>query len=204
VTPEHDAIVLAGGRGRRLGGASKPDVILAGRRLIDRALDAAAGARRVVVVAPAGVAPEGVLVTLEDPPGGGPVAGLAAGLAALPEGPPLVLVLACDVPRAARAVRALAAAFGSPAAEAADGVVVVDPDGRVQPLLGFYRRERLEAALDRLAGDGGIRGASMRRLLEHLRLAPVVDRAGDALDVDTWSDLDRAERAERGPISPPP
>jgi hypothetical protein len=44
----------------------------------------------------------------------------------------------------------------------------------------------------------------MRRLLEHLRLAPVVDRAGDALDVDTWSDLDRAERAERGPISPPP
>ena len=79
-----DAVVLAGGTARRLGGVSKPDVELAGRRLLDHALAATAGARRVVVVAPASVAvPDGVTRTLEDPPHGGPVAGLAAGLAAL-------------------------------------------------------------------------------------------------------------------------
>ena len=84
-----DLIVLAGGRGSRLGGTVKPAVDVAGRTLLSRVLDARALARRVVVVGPASahaaVGPEttGVLWTLEDPPFGGPVAGIAAGLAAL-------------------------------------------------------------------------------------------------------------------------
>lgn len=100
----YDAVVLAGGRARRLGGVSKPDVAVGGRRLLDRTLEATVGAREVVVVGPAEVAPPGVRVTREDPPGGGPVAGLAAGLAALPDGAAWVLVLACDLPRVAGAV----------------------------------------------------------------------------------------------------
>src|SRR5690606_12798035 len=108
----HDAVVLAGGTGRRLGGALKPQVTVRGRRLLDHVLDATAGARRVVVVAPQTVpVPDGVVRTLENPPHGGPVAGIAAGLHALGvEAAPLVLVLACDLPGAARAVPRLLAA----------------------------------------------------------------------------------------------
>jgi len=134
-----DLIVLAGGRGNRLGGAVKPAVDVAGRTLLSRVLDARARARRVVVVGPAearaaaGRETTGVLWTLEDPPFGGPVAGIAAGLAALaraeaaPETPPeagagatapepaeWLLVLACDLPWAADAANTLVAALAGP------------------------------------------------------------------------------------------
>lgn len=226
--PAHDALVLAGGRARRLDGASKPDVLLGGRRLIDRVLDAAVGARRVAVVGPAEVAPPGVLVTLEDPPSGGPVAGIAAGLAALSPGADLVLLLACDVPHAAPSVDALFAALaagvppmdavGSPgevevrdasggSAEggsaggpaeldgaALDGAALVDDDGRLQPLVGLYRRASLDAALATLSAAGGVRNAPVHRLLDLLRLVRVPDPRGDGLDIDTWDDLASAER----------
>ncbi|MEE6288681.1 NTP transferase domain-containing protein [Georgenia sp. MJ173] len=142
----HDAIVLAGGTGRRLGGASKPALMLHGRRLLDHALTATAGARSVAVVAPDTIAvPDGVLRTLEDPPHGGPVAGIAAGLAALDRAAqaaargsaPLTLVLACDIPGAASAVpRLLARAVSHP--DAAEAIsTLVGSRGRVDnPALG--------------------------------------------------------------------
>src|SRR4029079_9730524 len=86
-TVRFDAVVLAGGRGRRLGGPSKPEVVVGGRALLDHALAAVAAADRVVVVGPSGLARPGIPRVLEDPPDGGPVAGLAAGLAYLaPDG----------------------------------------------------------------------------------------------------------------------
>src|SRR5690606_5906742 len=109
-------VVLAGGGAVRLGGVSKPDVRLHGRRLLDIVLEAgAACAPRVVVAPPTVAVPPGVLRTLEDPPHGGPVAGIAAGLAALREHPraaevPDVLFLACDLPGAAELVAPLLAA----------------------------------------------------------------------------------------------
>ncbi len=177
---------------------SKPEVLVAGRRLIDRTLEAAGGARRVVVVGPSAVAPPGAITTLEIPPDGGPVAGIAAGLAALGPGSAHVLVLACDVPRAAGAVDSL---FGALAADAesdaavggADGAVLVDAQGRRQPLVGIYRRASLDVALDVLASGGGVRNASVRRLLDGLTLVDVPDIGGYAVDVDTWEDLVRAE-----------
>ncbi|WP_166790849.1 molybdenum cofactor guanylyltransferase [Cryobacterium mannosilyticum] len=87
--PAVDLIVLAGGRGSRLGGTFKPAVEVAGRSLLARVLDARALARRVVVVGPdaardaAGPQPVPLIWALEDPPFGGPVAGIVAGLAAL-------------------------------------------------------------------------------------------------------------------------
>ncbi|GAB3162627.1 hypothetical protein GCM10027059_15680 [Myceligenerans halotolerans] len=87
----YDAIVLAGGRASRLGGATKPGLLSGGVPLLHLALDAAQGARRIAVVGPddlAGViaahpaAPRTVL-TREDPPFGGPVAGIAAAFDAL-------------------------------------------------------------------------------------------------------------------------
>ena len=80
-----DVVVLAGGTGARLDGASKPDVVARGLRLLDHVLAGLEQLReqglplgRVCVVAPAEVAlPGGVLRALEDPPLGGPVAGIA-------------------------------------------------------------------------------------------------------------------------------
>jgi MobA-like NTP transferase domain len=92
------AIVLAGGACRRLG-VDKPEQRVGGRRLLDIALAAVANADTVVVVGPPRQVPDQVTVLREDPPGSGPVAALAAGLAALPDGPADIAVLAADLPR---------------------------------------------------------------------------------------------------------
>ena len=104
-------MVVGGGGGERLGGVSKPDLVFAGGRLIDRvcgALLEACGAGCVAVVPPAVRVPDGVLRTLEDPPGGGPLAGIDAGLSAL--GAPAdawVVVVSVDCPGIADVLAAL-------------------------------------------------------------------------------------------------
>ena len=106
---DFDAIILAGGRGSRLGGVSKADLIVGGVRLLDRVLGAVTDAASTVAVGRVEV-PDGVLVTLEDPPGTGPAAGLVAGLDAIATPAPWTLILACDLPDAPAAVDALRAA----------------------------------------------------------------------------------------------
>jgi molybdopterin-guanine dinucleotide biosynthesis protein A len=182
-----DALVLAGGAGRRLGGVVKADVALAGRSLLDRALDGTREARHVVVVGPAALARPGAPTVREDPPLGGPVAGIAAGLDALlvaagTTPPDQVLVLACDMPFAAAAVPALRRAL---ARGTADGAVLVDADGRRQPLAGVYRASSLARAVDTCRADGGVRGRSVRSLVAALDLVEVLDPVA-ARDADTW------------------
>jgi molybdopterin-guanine dinucleotide biosynthesis protein A len=190
VTAAFDAVVLAGGRGERLGGATKPEVEVGGRALVDHVLAAVESARAVVLVAPPEVARVGVVTVLEDPPDGGPVAGLAAGLAALPDdGPQLVAVLACDVPLAGRALPELLAAASAPDV---DGARLVAPDGSAQPLVAVYRRDALTAALAALETT---RHESMRRALAGLRLADVPDEHDASHDADTWDDVANLRRA---------
>ncbi|MET0787872.1 MAG: NTP transferase domain-containing protein [Cellulomonas sp.] len=185
-----DAVVLAGGRGRRLGAPSKPEVVVGGRALLDHALAAVAAADRVVVVGPPDVARPGIPTVLEEPPDGGPVAGLAAGLAYLaPDG--LVAVLACDVPRAGSALPALLAAAR---ADDVDGARLVSADGHAQHLVAVYRSDALARALAALPEP---RGAAMRRLVADLRLVDVPDTSGAAADADTWADVARLD-AELG------
>lgn len=194
--PLHDVVVLAGGQGRRLGGVTKAEVAVAGRPMIDRVLDAAAGARRVVVVGPPQLARPGVPTVLEHPPSGGPVAGIEAGLAFLdaatrPDEPrdALVLVLACDVPRAAEAVPRLFRALRD--APGADGAHLVD-DGHAQ-LVALYRSAALRSALADLVALGGVHGVSVRRLVAELDLTPVDDPDGHGADADTWDDVERLD-----------
>lgn len=172
-----DAVVLAGGRSRRMG-TDKTRLLLDGSTLLEHALAACEGARRIVVVGP--WAPPGVPRTREDPPWGGPVAALAAGLTALgPDPAPGLLLLACDHPRVRDAVPELYAARGR--SGGADGWVALDPGGHRQPLLGLYRR----AALDRaLAGLGDPGGQSLRRLIAGLELDGVPLGAELTADVD--------------------
>jgi molybdopterin-guanine dinucleotide biosynthesis protein A len=185
-----DAVILAGGRARRLGGIDKSALGPPGDTLLDRALRATAGATRRIVVAgrEARRGPPEVIWTTETPRYGGPVAALAAALAV--PGPPAaaVLVLAADLPEAERAVPALLAAVDE--AADADGWLAADPDGRDQPLLALYRRAPLSAALDAL--PGGSAGASLRLLLGPLTLVRVPLDPSLIADVDSPDDVRRA------------
>lgn len=130
----YDAIVLAGGAARRLGGADKPGVRVGGRALLDRVLAACAGARVTVVVAEPRPTARPVVWAREDPPGGGPLAALGAGVRAL---------------EAARAetLRAEGVRGADGAGEGARGVIVLSAD------LPFLGERTVRALLDALAAQ---------------------------------------------------
>lgn len=200
------AIVLAGGRARRLGGRDKAALRLRGETLLARTLRAVAGTP-VVVVGPATVTvPRGVLRVSEDPPGGGPAAGVVAGLRAdtTPpgdadagggqplEGRPLdtkpleaqagaVAVLAVDQPgvdagTVTRLLRALSAH---------DSGAVVVADGRRQYTIGVFTAVALH---DRAASRPSWHGAALRDLLDPLVSTEVPARPAEARDVDEPAD----------------
>nr|WP_165989186.1 NTP transferase domain-containing protein [Streptomyces sp. YIM 98790] len=182
-----DAVVLAGGEGRRLGGMDKPAVEVGGRSLLDRVLAACAGAGRTVVVGPPRPlrTRRPVVWTREEPAGGGPVAALDAGLRAVRQ--PLVVVLAGDLPFLDEEL--VAALRRVP--EGVDGMVARDPEGYDQPLTACYRTEVLKRVLGRLAPDpAGAAGLPLRAVSRALTLGRVA--VGDTLDCDTWADISAA------------
>ncbi|WP_461165278.1 molybdenum cofactor guanylyltransferase [Arthrobacter sp. R4-81] len=194
-----DALILAGGRSSRLGGVPKSGLMYDGETLLVRAIAAAQGAAKTVVVGPdPGGLPAGVLAVREDPPYSGPASAIAAGVAALAEGrtgrpSPLTLILACDMPRSAVAVGVLRQNLGFSAAAAnpdsgSDGVMAVSPQGRKQPLAGLYRTDSLQRAVDEARLRGGLRDASVFSLLARLDVRLVTVPAGSTDDVDTWDD----------------
>jgi len=92
-------VVLAGGTAARMDGVDKAGVELAGRTLLEYAVDAFLDADEVVVVAPRSVpTSRPVTFVCEAPPRGGPVAGLLTGVDALLRRPRLVGVLAARWP----------------------------------------------------------------------------------------------------------
>ncbi|WP_062072246.1 molybdenum cofactor guanylyltransferase [Demequina sediminicola] len=193
-----DAIVLSGGRASRLGGVDKGAIDIGGETMLQRTLRACAAAREVVVVGDADRTSLGeqaveLTVVREDPPYGGPVAGLAAGMRALPRDTDLVLVVACDMPLAVDAVPPLveassaAIAVAGETARQCDGAWACDDGGTSQPLLAVYVKEALVAAL---AQVGDPDGASMRALTGGLVMTSVPAGAA-ARDADTWNDVER-------------
>lgn len=175
-------IVLAGGTAVRMDGVDKAGVELDGRTLLAHAIDAYVDADEVVVVAPEAVPTARPVTTVcEDPPRGGPVAGLLAGVDALLLRPGLVGVLAVDMPRVtATTMRRL-----REAAAGRDGAFLHDDDGRRQ-LAGVLDARRLH---DVRPGPEEQHGMSLRRLLAPLDLAEVAATGPEAVDVDSWSDL---------------
>jgi CTP:molybdopterin cytidylyltransferase MocA len=75
-----------------------------------------------------------------------------------------------------------------------DGAVLVDSEGRRQPLCAVYRTDALDRA--RPSDPQAAHGMSMRRLVERLRLRDVPAAPGEALDVDTWQDLHRLRETD--------
>lgn len=190
------AVVLTGGGGVRLGGADKASLEVGGTTLLERALAALADVAHVVVVGPEVPTARPVTFTLEDPAGGGPAAGLLAGLRVLHRwvAPTWILVLAVDMPlvSADTVGRLLAGA----AANGGDGAVLVDDTGQAQYLCAAYAATALERAAGSVGDDHGL---SMRRLTAHLDLASVPATGPEARDVDTWEDVAAVrETFERG------
>ncbi|MEV5122807.1 DUF6457 domain-containing protein [Streptomyces decoyicus] len=126
---DYDTIVLAGGAARRLGGADKPSLSVGGRPLLDRVLAACPDAAITVVVGPRRPATRAVVHALEDPPGGGPLAALDAGLRHTTA--PTVLVLSADLPfLTAATVRSLLEAGTRTAGAGMPGGCSAPDDGR--------------------------------------------------------------------------
>lgn len=204
----YDAVILAGGRAARLGGLDKPAEPIGGRSLIERVAGAVLGARKLVVVGPrrSAVGRQDAVFVMEDPPGGGPVAALRAGLPLVTA--EWVALLAADLPfLAAGHVSALfkAAATGpaeiprdvarAPEQAPPAGAVLVDDADREQWLTGVWRTQVLREAL------AGYAGRSLYGLLGPLRpvrlfLPPDGDGCAPWFDCDTMDDLGSArERA---------
>ncbi len=189
------AIVLAGGRGSRLGGVDKALLEIGGRRTIDRVLAALDGLATdtIAVVNEDRLADVAGIRRIGDPePHAGVLPALRAALAAARE--PLCLLVACDMP------------FLQPAllhrlVELAEGYDVVIPhvEGQPQPMHAVYRRDPCRAAIE----DSLARG--QRRMIAFLDAVLVrtvseeevrlVDPAWlSFFNVNTPDDLERARR----------
>ena len=201
--PAHlfDAVVLAGGRGTRLGGADKPGLIVGDQTLLGSVVSAvtSAGADRIIVVGPERPGARGrIRYAREDPPGRGPVAALACGLDQVSA--PAVVLLAADLPflRPAHIMRLLTAL----AAPEVPGVVLLDDSARPQWLVSGWAAAGLRGALARYPGSslGGLLGPLDPLLLPD-ETAPGeppgwldCDTAGDLRRARTWATRARGEQ----------
>ncbi|MEU8826061.1 NTP transferase domain-containing protein [Streptomyces sp. NPDC048636] len=192
----YDAVILAGGAARRLGGADKPALRVGGRALLDRVLAACRGAGETVVVGPRRPTARPVRWVREEPPGGGPVAALDVGVRQTTA--PVVLVLSADLPfLTSETVKALLSGVGE-----ADGVVLTDSDGRAQPLVAAYRAEPLRREIALLATEHGrLSGLPLRLLTSELSLGGLHHPTA-SFDCDTWEDITtaRARIREHGVV----
>jgi molybdopterin-guanine dinucleotide biosynthesis protein A len=172
-------VILTGGTAARLDGADKSSLEYDGRSLLEHALDAVSESEETVVVGPDVPTSRPVTFTRESPVGGGPLAGLAAGVAALRGAAPLVVVLAVDMPHVTAATMGrLVSAVGQE-----DGAWLVDDHGRRQ-LAGVVRRALVPA-------PGEAHGVPMRRLMDLDRTVDVPALGPEAADIDSWADVAR-------------
>jgi molybdopterin-guanine dinucleotide biosynthesis protein A len=191
--PAYDAILLAGGAGRRLGRRDKAALVLGGRPLGARVRAAAAGASRVVVVGPDRPWLTADVVTREEPPGAGPLAAIGAGIAHVTR--PTVVVVAVDLPFLEGAhLDLLRLALVADAA--ADVALAVDDAGQDQPLMSAWRADRLRAQLAALGplADRPVRSLLIRARPVRVALARSVQVPPPWFDCDTEEDLREAER----------
>jgi molybdopterin-guanine dinucleotide biosynthesis protein A len=194
------AIVLAGGRGSRLGG-DKPAADVGGRALLARVIEAASEvADELIVVAAPGQPPalrDGMQarVVYDSEAYAGPLPGIVAGLAAASA--PAVLLLPCDHPFLEPGLlRTLLAQL------AVAPAVLPVYEGRPQPLPSAVRgdqRERLAA----LAAAGGRAASALADLPGALLLAepgwrPADPQGRSFIGVNTAGELARAREIAAG------
>ncbi|QGN58716.1 molybdenum cofactor guanylyltransferase [Nostocoides sp. HKS02] len=186
--PAVTVVVLCGGSARRFG-SDKTRADLAGTTVLDRLLGGLPGHWPVICVGAPRPVPREVTWCQEHPPGGGPLAALAASLPGVSS--PVLVLLGGDMPYAAHAAPSLVSALDL--APDADAAVGRDGAGRSQPLLAAYRTAALAGAL-----PNDPVGMPLMRLLDTLRVLDVPVDPVAALDVDTPEDLERARHRLEG------
>lgn len=176
-------IVLCGGTSRRMAGRDKTRELLAGTTVLDHLLNDLPLSWTVVCVGDERATTRSVRWCRESPAGGGPVAGIAAGLEAVDS--KICVVVGGDMPFAAGAMSTLVDTLKSH--PGLDAVLASDPDGRTQPLLAAYRCEALRAALPLEPT-----GARLMAVVDSLQIDTVDCEATTTLDVDTPEALEQA------------
>ncbi len=184
------ALLIAGGRSERLG-QPKQSLEIEGETLVARTAGVLAQvARRVTVVGPPGERPDWAPTGCDwvgDPlPHGGPLVGLAAGLAAVRG--ELVAVAPCDLPLLAPATYHALRRF------AVDGDAAVATWEQPQPLVAVYWRETALAAAELLLAQGEHRAQQLLGELPHT----LVERREVALNLNTPTDLERFRNRSGG------
>lgn len=186
MTSSVSVIVLAGGESRRFGG-DKLAAVLQGMTLLDHLLTSLPAHWPVILVGEPRRTAREVTWTREHPPGGGPLAGIAAGAAVARS--QLLAVVAGDMPWAGGALPSLVealtagAASGGSTERAISAAIARDDAGQANPLLGAYRRSHLLAHLPQPAHG---RPAKQLLGLPHVEVS-VTGLA--SRDVDTSEDL---------------
>lgn len=184
-------IILAGGEGSRIGG-NKPLRVLAGKTLLDRAIERARSWSNEVAIAVrrADEVEARDVRLLCDPPGvEGPLAGLAS---ALRLGREMVLTIPCDAPLLPDDLpERLASALPGHA------VALASSGGQVHPVCGLWR-------LDALAQVRGYAASGRRSLIGFAESVGFVSVEWSAepvdpfLNINNTGDLAAAERLLRG------
>jgi molybdenum cofactor guanylyltransferase len=158
------AAILAGGRATRLHGADKGRLVIGGRTIRDRQLDALAGLVDDIFLvggaaadpgADASAGPEdraGIPHVPDLAPARGPLGGIQTALHRAGDAS-CTLIVACDLPFVSRPFLAFLLARAR-AADAAD-VVVPRSGDRLHPLCATYNR-RVREAVDRRVGSGAL------------------------------------------------
>jgi molybdopterin-guanine dinucleotide biosynthesis protein A len=175
------AVILAGGTAARMGGVDKASIELHGRTLLAWTLDAVIDAGEVVVLGDWVRTERPVTFTREDPPLGGPSAGLLHGLSAFARRPEQVVALAVDMPFVSMGTISRLRR----AAEGHQGAILCDADGRRQLAL-VVQTAALEAVRPAYGEEFGL---PIHRLLAGLDLVDVAAEDREARDIDGWADL---------------
>ena len=210
------AVILAGGLSRRLNGVPKAGLMVDGKTLLARTVEAAAQAIAVHDGALPATRPGGAQGEAGTRPGiavVGPVESIATWLGtaklrglvvAVQEDPPFAGPAAgiaaglAALPRSDG--RVLILACDMPAAAAAaqlllesdsnepkTAVLAVD-NGRVQPLAGIYPVPELLAAVHAARASQRLANASVRSLIASVDIKECAVPAGTTADIDTWDD----------------
>ena len=194
------ALVLAGGRGSRLGSDDKAAITIGGTSALDQLLSSLPETAPVVVAGPERPVRRPVTFRQEWPIFGGPVAGIASGLEAVST--PVTVLLAVDMPWAGELVEHLIAEFDTCDAAA---LMPVDASGFRQPLCAVVRTEALRAAM---VGLGESHGRSLRDLMSliDVRERPLSEAETRWVDdIDTPGDLRKARSMPVPPrVAEPP
>jgi len=171
-------VVLAGGRGTRLG-RTKGDLALAGTTLAQRAAAVLWPHCGSVLISVAqgspNPAPDWPLVEDFPPPGRGPLAGIAAAFAATSDAD--LLVLACDYPRVGADLMGALAGFEM---TGVDLLMPTDDTGRDHPLVASWSR-RMQPLVNDALDDGRFRVQGLFPDCHLRRLGP---RQLPVLDLD--------------------